>query len=88
MSRYRVPDGVLKAEMSGEQVLLNPATGVYHLVNATGLVLLTEMDAGKSLEDAIRALSQQSGQSVETVETDAAAFIESMVQRGLLSPWS
>ena len=36
MTRYRMPDGVLRADLDGDEVLLNPTTGAYHLLNQTG----------------------------------------------------
>ena len=84
MSSYRIAAGILRAEMGGEQVLLNSETGTYHLINATGRALLSHMEDGKSLQDAVRALSEQSGQPAERVASDAAAFTADMVRRGLL----
>ena len=84
LTSYRIPAGILMAEMGGEQVLLNSETGTYHLVNATGRALLNRMDAGNSLEDAILALSEESGEPAENIRSDAAAFTADMMQRGLL----
>jgi hypothetical protein len=70
--------------MDGEQVLLNPKTGMYHLVNATGHALLQQMADGSTFEDAVSTLSERSGQPSERVESDAAAFVDEMLDRGLL----
>jgi hypothetical protein len=70
--------------MDGEQVLLNPKTGMYHLVNATGHALLQQMEDGSTFEDAVRTLCARSGQPSERVESDAAAFVDEMLDRGLL----
>jgi hypothetical protein len=70
--------------MDGEQVLLNPKTGMYHLVNATGHELLQQMADGSTLEDAVSTLSERSGQPSERVESDAATFVDEMLDRGLL----
>jgi hypothetical protein len=45
--RYRKPAGILHAELDDEEVLLNPETGIYHLVNRTGRFLLTGWRRGK-----------------------------------------
>jgi hypothetical protein len=81
---FRVPTDVLRAEMEGEQVLLNPQTGMYHLVNATGHALLQQMEDGATFEDAVRTLCERSGQPSERVESDAATFVDEMLDRGLL----
>lgn len=70
--------------MGGEEVLLNPQSGMYHLVNPTGRALLRHMEGGRTFEEAVRALSDETGQPVERVAADAAAFVEGMVARGLL----
>lgn len=84
MTSYRIPAGILRAEMGGEEVLLNPGTGTYHLINATGRALLTHIEAGRSFEDAVRTLREETGEPAERVISDADAFAESMVTRGLL----
>ena len=82
--RYRRPEGVLHAELDGEDVLLNADTGMYHLVNRTGLFLLDRMDRGDTLNDAIRALSEETGTDLQRVSQDALSFVGAMTARGLL----
>lgn len=86
MTRYRIPRGILRAHVEGEEVLLNQDSGVYHLVNATGSSILRSFEAGSTLESAIETLARESGQSQERVTTDASAFVHAMVERGLLEP--
>jgi hypothetical protein len=82
--RYRVCEGVLRAQLEGEEVLLNPSTGMYHLLNATGRQLLAEFDRGLSLEQAATVLAESVGIEAEQVRTDSSAFIADMIERGLL----
>ena len=82
--RYLRARDVLHAEVEGEEVLLNPRTGVYHLVNRTGRELLVRMEAGDSLESAIHALAEASGEEIGRVRRDAVAFVGTMADRGLL----
>jgi coenzyme PQQ synthesis protein D (PqqD) len=82
--RYRRPDSVLFAELEGEEVLLNPDTGIYHLVNATGRHLLERMDDGDTLSQAIDSLSGETGEDATRVRGDAVSFVEAMTARGLL----
>ena len=84
--RYQMSAGVLHAEIDGEEVLLNPDTGIYHLVNRTGRSLLVRMDEGSTLDEAIRTLSDESGQDVTRVRVDALSFVQAMTDRGLLEP--
>ena len=84
MSRYRAAQDVLRAEIDGEEVLLNTRTGVYHLVNRTGRSLLVLMEDGRSLEESVVEVAVREGQDPATVEADAAGFIDAMRERGLL----
>jgi hypothetical protein len=84
MTRYRIPEGVLRATVEGEEVLLNQETGEYHLVNATGLSLIRSFEAGDSVKQAIDALADWTGQDRRRVAADATTFIDAMVARGLL----
>ena len=83
-TRYRTPDGVLHARIDDEEVLLNPDTGIYHLVNVTGRWLLDRMDEGQTLAEAIRSLSDAAGEDPQRVSAEAVSFVEAMEARGLL----
>jgi Coenzyme PQQ synthesis protein D (PqqD) len=82
--RYRRPDGVLHATIDDEEVLLNPDTGVYHLVNGTGRWLLERMEEGQTLGEAIESLSMNAGEDLQRVRAEAVSFVEAMKARGLL----
>ena len=84
LQRYRRVQGVLHAEVDGEEVLLNPETGVYHLVNRTGRTLLILMEKGDSLDEAVRAVAEGSKVDPDKVRQDALAFVAAMSDRGLL----
>ena len=84
MTRYRMPEGVLRAELDGEEVLLNPATGVYHLLNSTGRRLIVEFDQGSPLEQAVDATAAGSVADIKRVRSDSASFVAAMLERGLL----
>jgi hypothetical protein len=55
LTSFRIPPGVLRATVGGEEVLLNQDTGVYHLVNPTGRSLIRAFESGESLEGAIHS---------------------------------
>jgi Coenzyme PQQ synthesis protein D (PqqD) len=84
--RYRMPAGILHAEVDDEEVLLNPETGMYHLLNRTGRFLLERMDAEETLDQAILSLSADAGEDLNRVKGDAMSFVEAMTTRGLLEP--
>lgn len=84
MTHYRVPDYVLRAQLEGDEVLLNPRTGEYHLVNETGRVLLQAFGSGRSLTEGIDDLAERAGQDAAVVRNDAETFVRAMVERGLL----
>ena len=84
MTRYRAARDVLQAEIDGEEVLLNPRTGVYYLVNRTGRSLLVMMQDGRTLEESVAAVAAETGVDPERVAADAKAFVDAMCERGLL----
>jgi Coenzyme PQQ synthesis protein D (PqqD) len=86
VSQYRVPSGVLRAELDRQEVLLNPSQGIYHLVNETGRVVLNRLAEGKTLEEVVDELSTTWKQSPATVEADAWRFVDALLKRGLLEP--
>jgi hypothetical protein len=84
MTNYRVPDGVLRAELDGEEVLLNPETGVYHLLNPAGRRMVEGFMQGASIDSLIVAVATDSNTQVERVRSDTESFVRAMVDRGLL----
>jgi hypothetical protein len=81
---YRVPEGVLRAELDGEEVMLNPVTGEYHLLNRTAILVIDSLERGHSLEEAVDAIVAESGASRDAVHADARSFLSAMLQRGLV----
>ena len=84
MSQYRVPSGVLRAELDGQEVLLNPSRGIYHLVNETGRAVLNRLEEGKTLKEVVDELSTTWEQPPAAVQADAQVFVEALLERGLL----
>lgn len=82
--KYNVPDGVLRAELDGEEVMLNPTTGVYHLLNRTGLLVIEALERGDSLEEAVDTIAAETGASRDVVMVDARSFVGAMLERGLV----
>jgi PqqD family protein of HPr-rel-A system len=84
-TRYEMPEGVLRAELDGELVLLNPESGVYHLLNPTGRRVMDSLDSGADLDGAVQDLATTSGVDPERARIDAEAFVRDLVERGLLA---
>ena len=84
MTKYKMSEGVLRAELDGDEVLLNPETGVYHLLNHTGRSVVTAFDDGSTLETAVEKLATDGGVDRAQVQADAEAFVHAMLGRGLL----
>ena len=84
MTRYVIPDGVLRATIQDEQVLLNADTGVYHLVNQTGSRVIGLMGEGRTVSDAVDELAREGDRPREQVARDVDAFMKAMTRRGLL----
>jgi hypothetical protein len=82
--RYVLRPTVLTAEVNGEQVLLDPERGIYHLVNATGLVILNEMATGRDLADAVTMVASSTGEPVERVRADAELFVRELTDQQLI----
>ena len=81
---YRVPDGVLRADLDGEEVMLDPRSGIYHLLNSTGRYLVACFSDGVSFEVAVERLAEEAGVEREDVRKDADVFVAAMIERGLL----
>lgn len=84
MTTYVLAKGVLRASLEDEQVLLNPGSGMYHLLNRTGSSLLEAMEAGSSFEEAVATIARISGADIGVVRSDAESFVSRMTDRGLL----
>jgi hypothetical protein len=84
VTTYRMAAGVLRAELDGDEVVLNPETGIYHLLNPTGRKLVEAFDGGSSLEQAVATIASDAGIDEQRVREDSEVFIRAMVDRGLL----
>lgn len=84
MTRYHVAPKVLRAHLEEHEVLLNPESGIYHVVNDTGRRLLGCWGDGLSLEESVSRLAEQMGWDPAQVRADADGFVAAMVERGLI----
>jgi hypothetical protein len=86
MTSYRFADGVLRAELDGEAVLMNPDTGQYHLLNATGVQVLDSIERDGDISEAIVELARRSGLPESAVGADVQDFVDALLNRHLLTP--
>ena len=82
--KYSVPDGVLRAQLEGDEVMLNPTTGVYHMLNRTGRLLIESLQHGRSLDEAVDEIAAASHAPRDSVMADARSFLSAMLERGLV----
>jgi Coenzyme PQQ synthesis protein D (PqqD) len=81
---YVLPKGVLRASLEDEEVLLNPATGMYHLLNRTGKQLVESMARGDSFDAAVEGIAHSTGEDLLRVRADADEWVRRMADRGLI----
>jgi hypothetical protein len=79
-----MPARVLRAKLDGDEVLLNPDTGVYHLLNPTGRLVVEGLDHGRTLNATVEMIASDTGADLMQVQSDAESFVRAMVDRGLL----
>ena len=83
---YVVSPRVLRAQLDGELVLLNPETAMYHLVNATGARVIEGFDDGLDSLATGERIADETGRDLTRVLADVDSFVATMLSRGLLHP--
>jgi hypothetical protein len=86
VSRYRIPDRVLRAPLEDQEVLLNTDTGGYHLLNDMGRAIIAALEAGADVDDIVRREAAETGEPEERVRADVLTFLDALRERGLLEP--
>jgi hypothetical protein len=64
--------------------LFDPYTGLTYGVNETGRVIISELRAGKSLEEVARQVAQAYDVPEPTAEADVKEFYDRLNREGLL----
>jgi hypothetical protein len=83
-ARIAVPAHVVMQPYAREAVALNVRTGQYHAIDAIGRRFLEVMREAPDLAAASAALAEIYSQPAERIETDMVAFVERMVDHGLI----
>jgi hypothetical protein len=84
MTSFRVPPGVLEADLEDGRVLLNQLTGQYHHLNTSGAQIVKDLLHDKPVADIALRISSETGHPPELVQRDVESFLNALVQRGLL----
>jgi len=77
--------GVLAQELDGETILLDSTSGTYFRLNSSGTRVWEALAAGRSSEEAVTAIVEESGADPAAVRADVTALLETLEARGLVS---
>lgn len=70
--------------LNDQGFVFDPATGTSYTVNPVGRMVLTELRAGRSAEDAAAAIATAWKQPVATATRDVADFVRDLSRMGLV----
>jgi bifunctional enzyme CysN/CysC len=76
---------VIGAEIDGELVLLDTASGALHVLNPVAAAVWGELDGVRPVEAIVADLSVETGEDVARVGADVTDFLERLANTGLLS---
>jgi len=82
--RVELEKDVMIRELEGESILLNSESGQYFGLDDVGTRMLTLLMESSSLDDALETLMAEYDVSSEQLQRDAAAFVDSLVEHGLV----
>lgn len=82
--KAHVPDHVVYRSFATETIILNLETGQYHGLNMTAATVLDALENEKTMSDAVEAIAEDYGQSVEVVAADVRELCQGLLDRGLL----
>ena len=78
------PD-IFSTDVGGEAVLLNIATGFYHGLDVTGTAIWRKIGQARSIGQICEELATDFKASETMVRTDTLEFIESLLERDLIT---
>ena len=70
--------------LDGEAVVVTPADSQMHTMNEVGTWLWTHADGRHTVGDLVEALQQDFEVDAETAARDVVAFVEQLVEKGIL----
>jgi hypothetical protein len=83
-SRWICRDGVTAAELDGETALLDENSGMYFGLDAVGSLIWSFLARGASVKEMVLAVVDQFEVRAETAASDLKAFLEVLLDRGLI----
>ena len=83
-SRVTVPPHVVTRTYEGDTVALNIRTGEYYSIDSIGKRFLDVLQESSTLAGACTTLAETYGQPRERIQTDLAAFLDRMLELGLV----
>jgi hypothetical protein len=84
-SRFRLNTQAVGAKViDGEAIIVNVANGRYHSMDGSGAVVWQLLDAGRSLEETVHALSQRYEVDPDRARTDVEQLARELVDQDLM----
>jgi len=72
-------------EFGADGILLNPASGDYFEISETAMIIWSQMDGRKTIEEIIRELAARFDADAEDLTRETTEFIEDLTGKGLIS---
>lgn len=82
--KYQHKPGILAADMDGETVMMDAATGKYYNLSETGGRIWTLTETPLTWDELVRSLTEEYDVDRAQCENDIKPFMEQMIQNGLI----
>lgn len=77
--------GVVARNVGGEMVLVDMQSGMYHGLNAVGVIIWEQLDGERSLADISAALAADFPDvPAETLQADSLSLLQALLDHGLV----
>lgn len=84
MMKYVRKAGMMTADMAGATVMLDMDTGKYYNLGDVGGAIWEMMDAPLTMDELVEKLTAAYDVAPEQCKRDTQAFVDSLVERGLV----
>lgn len=81
---YKVPERVLARRVADELLLLDPSTGVYHVLNETGAQVWESLQQGERADAIAAAVAERYGVDTARTAEDVAAILAELQEAKLI----
>lgn len=86
MKKLQLKSGLLVQTIDEELIILDPSSDAYFGLNEVGLCIFNALEKSVSTDDIVQELVQTFEVDASLAQQDVLAFIEELVQSGLLVP--